>query len=70
MPLNFLITLASSVVSFYICLRSSEEMSLLFAAIAAVTFATSLVLAPWQLQLMLLILILLLPQQVFKQVKR
>lgn len=70
MPLNFLITLATSILSFYICVRSSEEMSLLFAAIAAVTFAISLVLAPWQLQLFLLILILLMPQQLFNQAKR
>ncbi len=70
MPLNFLVTLASSVLSLYICLCASEEISLLFAAIAAVTFAASLVLAPWQLQLLLLILILLLPQQLFKRVKR
>lgn len=59
MSVVFLITLALVPISAYICKHSADDIAHLAAAIFWVSLVLSLVFAPWQLQLFLLILVLL-----------
>lgn len=59
MSLVFVISLAIGIIAAYIFKHSADEISYLAAAIALVSLLISLVLAPWPIQLLLLILALL-----------
>lgn len=56
MRLVFLAPLLTGLLSIYICRKSQDELAYLTGAIAGVTLLASLMLAPWQVQLFLLIL--------------
>ncbi len=58
MSLGFLIPLAIALGSAYIFEKSAEEMALLAASIGIVSLLLSLILLPWQMQLMLLMFVL------------
>ncbi|HEY9742124.1 MAG TPA: DUF4278 domain-containing protein [Coleofasciculaceae cyanobacterium] len=57
MSLTFLIPVAIFLIAGYIFKNSSDEISYLAAAISLISFFFSLVLAPWPIQLLLLVLI-------------
>ncbi len=59
MSLVFVVSLAILIISAYIFKHSADEISYLAAAISGVSLLISLVLAPWPIQLLLLILVLL-----------
>ena len=59
MSLVFVVSLAILIISAYIFKHSADEISYLAAAISLVSLLISLVLAPWPIQLLLLILVLL-----------
>jgi hypothetical protein len=55
MHLPFFISLATALVALYICKNSADEISYLAAAIVAASLLLTLIFAPWQLQILLLI---------------
>jgi Domain of unknown function (DUF4278) len=55
----FVISLAIALIAFYLCQKSADEMAYLCAVISVVSLIVSLVLAPWQLKLLLLVLALI-----------
>lgn len=59
MSLVFVISLAILIISAYIFKHSADELSYLAAAISGVSLLISLILAPWPIQLLLLIVVLL-----------
>ena len=67
MSLFFLIPLAISLLAVYILQNSADEISYLSAAISLVCLFVSLVVAPWQIQILLLFLVLLSARRLLKQ---
>jgi hypothetical protein len=59
MPLFFLITLVTGVVTRYLLRSNNDEALNIAGVVTAIIFVLSLVFAPWQLQLGLLILVFL-----------
>jgi len=59
MRLFFLIPVATGVLSSYISLNSKDDISYIFGVIAALSLVLSLILAPWQIQLIILLLVLI-----------
>ncbi len=59
MSLSFIIPLVIFLVAVYIFKNSADEIAYLCAAIALVSLVVSLVLAPWPLQLLLLMIVLI-----------
>ncbi|HAZ43608.1 MAG TPA: hypothetical protein DDW76_29615 [Cyanobacteria bacterium UBA11369] len=57
--LSFTIWLIVSLVAVYIYANSNDEMAYLCATISVVSIIASLVLAPWQIKLLLLVLVLM-----------
>ena len=55
----FVISLAIALIAFYLCQKSADEMAYLCGVISVVSLIVSLVLAPWQLKLLLLVLALI-----------
>jgi hypothetical protein len=53
----FVISLAIALIAFYLCQKSADEMAYLCGVISVVSLIVSLVLAPWQLKLLLLVLV-------------
>ncbi|MBD2388601.1 hypothetical protein [Cylindrospermum sp. FACHB-282] len=58
MPSFFLIPLFTGLVTGYFFKKSNDEIAYIAGVFAAISFIISLVLAPWQIQFALLILIL------------
>ncbi|WP_088241009.1 hypothetical protein [Calothrix rhizosoleniae] len=58
MPLLFLLPLFTALISGYICKRSTDEIGQLAGVLAALSLVVSLVSAPWEIQLLLLIAVL------------
>ncbi|MDJ0798657.1 MAG: hypothetical protein QNJ51_17865 [Calothrix sp. MO_167.B12] len=58
MPLFFLLPLFTALVSGYICKRCSDEIGQLVGVVGAISLIISLVLAPWEIQLLLLVVVL------------
>ncbi len=63
MSFQFLIPLGMSAIAFWLYKRSPDEMAYLAAVIAIVSLLVSLVLAPWQVQLLLLAILALSARQ-------
>ncbi|HAE05726.1 MAG TPA: hypothetical protein DCG18_02985 [Richelia sp.] len=59
MPLFFLLSLCTGLLSSYIYRRCNDEVGQLAGVIAAISLIISLVLAPWEIQLLLLLIVLL-----------
>lgn len=58
MHLNFLLPLMTGLVSGYMFQKSADEMAYLTGVIALVSLILSLILAPWQIQLLVLGLVI------------
>ncbi|MEM7554889.1 MAG: hypothetical protein AAF378_12450 [Cyanobacteria bacterium P01_A01_bin.84] len=67
MPLLFLIPLFTGLVSGYIFKKSVDEIGYLAGLIAAISILISLVIAPWEIQLLLLVLILVITKKLLQQ---
>ncbi|MHC5596836.1 MAG: hypothetical protein ACYTXC_12990 [Nostoc sp.] len=59
MPLFFLIPLCTALATGYLFKKSSDEIAYLAGVFAAISLILSLVLAPWQIQFGLLIIVLI-----------
>lgn len=59
MGLVFLIPLTTGLVAGYIFKNSADEMAYLMGAVTIICLILTLVLAPWQIQLLVLILVLI-----------
>lgn len=70
MRLLFLAPLFTGLISAYIAQRSQDEMAYLTGAVAVVSLLISLILAPWQVQLLLLIFALLTVGYIWRQSNR
>lgn len=57
MRLLFLAPLLTGLFSVYICRKSQDELAYLTGAVAGVSILISLMIAPWQIQLLLLVLV-------------
>ena len=57
MPLFFLMTLVTGVMTGYLFKRNDDEITNIAGVLTAVIFIVSLVLAPWQIQFGLLMLV-------------
>ncbi|MDJ0733453.1 MAG: DUF4278 domain-containing protein [Nostocaceae cyanobacterium] len=58
MPLFFLVPLSAGLITGYICKESSDEIAQLSGVATVISLIVSLILAPWEIQLLLLILII------------
>ncbi|MGB3651752.1 MAG: hypothetical protein WBA41_11140 [Rivularia sp. (in: cyanobacteria)] len=58
MPLFFLIPLSICVITSYICNRCSDEVGYLAGLFAIISLVLSLILAPWVIQVLLLVAVL------------
>lgn len=58
MRLFFLIPLATGLLSSYISLNNKEDIGYLFGVIAAGSLVLSLILAPWEIQLLILLIVI------------
>ncbi len=67
MTLAFLIPLFTGLVSGYIFKKSTDEIGYLPGAFAIVSFIISLVLAPWEIQLLLLVFVLFVTQKLLQK---
>lgn len=59
MPLFFLVPLFTGLVTGYLSQKCHDEVAYLIGVFTAISLFVSLVLAPWQIQLVLLILVLI-----------
>jgi hypothetical protein len=59
MPLFFLMTLVTGVMTGYLFKRNDDEIAYIAGVFTAVVFIVSLILAPWEIQLGLLIFVLI-----------
>ena len=67
MHLLFLIPLITSLVAGYIFNKSAQEMADLSGSVAVISLILSLVLAPWQFQLLVLILVIISIRKLLRQ---
>ncbi|MBD2136625.1 hypothetical protein H6F32_03250 [Anabaena sp. FACHB-1237] len=67
MPLFFLITIVTGVVTRYLLKRNNDEALNIAGVVTAIIFLLSLVFAPWQIQLGLLILVFVLSNKLLKK---
>ena len=67
MSLFFLMPLAITLLAVYILQNSADEISYLAAAVSLVGLFVSLVVAPWQIQILLLFLVLLSARRLLQQ---
>lgn len=68
MHLLFLIPLATSLVAAYIFNNSADEMAYLMGSVTIVSIILSLVLAPWQIQLLILMFVIISTKQLLQQI--
>ncbi|MBW4601135.1 MAG: hypothetical protein KME29_16545 [Calothrix sp. FI2-JRJ7] len=67
MVLAFLLPLLTALVSGYLFQKSTDEIGYLAGGIAIISFVISLVLAPWEIQLLLLVVVLVSTQKLLQQ---
>ncbi|MEM7726938.1 MAG: hypothetical protein AAF208_11295 [Cyanobacteria bacterium P01_A01_bin.45] len=67
MPLLFLIPLCTGLVSGYIFQKSIDEVGYLAGLISAISIVISLIIAPWEIQLVLLILVLIVTKKLLQE---
>ena len=67
MSLFFLIPLTASLLAGYICKNSADELAYLTAIVATVCLILSLVIAPWQLQLLVIVFVLVSTKKLLQQ---
>lgn len=65
----FLIPLSTSLITGYIAQKSTDEIAYLSAAMTAITLFLSLVMAPWQVQLLILIVAVVIARQFWLKLK-
>jgi hypothetical protein len=58
MVLAFVLPLLTALISGYIYKKSTDEIGYLAAGVSIISFVTSLVLAPWEVQVLLLVVVL------------
>jgi type IV secretory pathway TrbD component len=69
MPLFFLIPLCTALATGYLFQKSTDEIAYLAGMFAAISLILSLVLAPWQIQLGLLIIVLIMTNRLLQENK-
>jgi len=69
MRLFFLMPLTTGLIAGYIFNRSADEMAYLTGVVTVVSFILSLVLAPWQIQLLILTLLIISTRKLLLQVE-
>jgi hypothetical protein len=67
MPLFFLMTLVTGVMTGYLFKRNDDEITNIAGVLTAVIFIVSLVLAPWQIQFGLLMLVFIVSNKMLKK---
>ncbi|WP_290887193.1 DUF4278 domain-containing protein [Fischerella sp.] len=67
MPVLFLIPLFTGLVTAYIFKKSTDEIGQLIGVVAVISLALGLILAPWQVQLLLLVVVLVGTQKLLQQ---
>ncbi|MEH1889050.1 MAG: hypothetical protein V7K92_06105 [Nostoc sp.] len=67
MPLSFLIPLCTALATGYFFKKSTDEIAYLAGVFAAISFILSLVLAPWQIQFGLLIIVLIITNRLLQE---
>ncbi len=67
MVLAFLLPLLTALVSGYLFQKSTDEIGYLAGGIAIISFVISLILAPWEIQLLLLVVVLVSTQKLIQQ---
>jgi hypothetical protein len=70
MAFGFLIPLIIGLTSGYFFQKSTDETGYLAGAFAIVSFLISIVLAPWEIQLLLLVFVLFVTQKLLQQSNR
>jgi hypothetical protein len=69
MPLFFLIPLCTALVTGYLFKKSTDEIAYLAGMFTVISLILSLVLAPWQIQLGLLIIVLIMTNRLLQENK-
>jgi amino acid permease len=59
MPLFFLVPLCTALITGYLVKQSNDEIAYIAGVFGFISFIVSLILAPWQIQLILLIAVLI-----------
>ncbi|MFM6157743.1 MAG: hypothetical protein ACKO3K_02000 [Cuspidothrix sp.] len=67
MPLFFLMTLVTGVITGYLFQRNDDEITYIAGILTAVIFIVSLVLAPWQIQFGMLIFVVIVSNKLLKK---
>jgi hypothetical protein len=67
MPLFFLMTLVTGVMTGYLFKRNDDEITNIAGVFTAIIFIVSLVLAPWQFQFSLLIFVVIVSNKLLKR---
>jgi hypothetical protein len=67
MPLFFLMTLVTGVMTGYLFQRDGDEITNIAGVLTAVIFIVSLVLAPWQIQFGLLMFVVIVSNKLLKK---
>jgi hypothetical protein len=67
MPLFFLMTLVTGVMTGYLFQRDGDEITNIAGVLTAVIFIVSLVLSPWQIQFGLLIFVIIVSNKLLKK---
>ncbi|MEH1793247.1 hypothetical protein [Nostoc sp.] len=67
MPLFFLIPLCTALATSYFFKKSNDEIAYLSGVFAAISLILSLVLAPWQIQFGLLIMVLIMTNRLLQE---
>jgi hypothetical protein len=67
MPLFFLMTLVTGVITGYLFKRNDDEITNIAGVFTAIIFIVSLVLAPWQFQFSLLIFVVIVSNKLLKR---
>ncbi|MCC5616688.1 hypothetical protein LC605_16735 [Nostoc sp. CHAB 5836] len=67
MPLFFLIPLCTALVTGYFFKNSTDEIAYIAGVFAAISLILSLILAPWQIQFALLIIVLIISNRLLQE---
>ncbi|MFN6464557.1 MAG: hypothetical protein RMZ41_022450 [Nostoc sp. DedVER02] len=67
MPLFFLIPLCTALATGYLFKKSTDEIAYLAGVFAAISLILSLLLAPWQIQFGLLIIVLMMTNRLLRE---
>lgn len=67
MPLFFLMTLVTGVITGYLFKRNDDEITYIAGILTAVIFIVSLVSAPWQIQFGMLVFVIIVSNKLLKK---